>query len=256
MSRRVVVTLAAAASLIALAGCDGVVGAKMTFDDSEQVKVTEIVLTGGNADVLVTTGTAAETRIQREVRGSTDPGPSYQLAGTVLTLASDCGSGCSTSYQIEAPAGVTVRGEVRSGDVQLERVGPVDLKVTSGDVGVLQATGRVKVRATSGDLLVDGAPEAELECTSGDLSALDVAGPITARSSSGDMMLSTSEPASVTASVISGDLAVTVPAGSYRVRTDTSSGDEMVDPAIDIDPKATHLLDLRARSGDLNVMAG
>ncbi|MFC7532122.1 DUF4097 family beta strand repeat-containing protein [Actinoplanes sp. GCM10030250] len=254
MNRRVAVTLAAA-SVITLAGCDGVVGAKMTFDDTEKAKVTDIVLTGGAADVMVTTSTATETRIKREIRGSTDPGPSYELSGSILTLSTDCGRDCYISYQIEAPAGVTVRGELGSGDILLERVGPVDLKLTSGDVGVQSATGPVKVKTTSGDLLVTGAPEATLEVTSGDLTAQDIAGPITAHATSGDMLLGITEPASVTASVSSGDMEVNVPAGDYKVRTDTLSGDEFVDQGISVDPKATNSLDLRARSGDLTVMA-
>ncbi|MEV6306686.1 DUF4097 family beta strand repeat-containing protein [Actinoplanes sp. NPDC051861] len=255
MNRRVAVALAAA-SLLALAGCDGVVGAKMTFDDTEKAKVTDIVLTGGSADVMVTTGTATETRIKREVRGSTDPGPSYELSGAILTLPTDCGRDCHVTYQIEAPAGVAVRGDLSSGDVMLERVGPVDLKLTSGDIGVHGATGPVKIRATSGDLVVNGAPEVSLECTSGDLTAQEIAGPITARASSGDMLLGTSVPASVTATVSSGNLDVSVPRGSYQVRTDTSSGDESVDPEINDVPNAEHKLDLRTRSGDLNLMAG
>ena len=70
------------------------------------------------------------------------------------------------------------------------------------------------------------------------------------------MMLGTVEPASVTALVSSGDLSLTVPAGSYQVRTSTGSGDEIVDPGIDNDKQAKHILDLRTRSGDLNVMVG
>ncbi|WP_328466464.1 DUF4097 domain-containing protein [Actinoplanes sp. NBC_00393] len=252
MTRRVAVALAAA-TLLALAGCDGAVGAEMTFDDVVQSKISEIVLTGGNADVTVTTATGTETVIKRVVRGGTNAGEAHKLSGAVLTLPTDCGRDCRTRYEIKAPAGVTVRGDLHSGDVMLERVGPVDLKLTSGDVGVRDATGKVAIRATSGDLAVDGAPEVNLECTSGDLTALNVSGPITARSSSGDTHLGLAVPASVTATVTSGNLDLMVPEGSYRVRTDTGSGDETLHGVID-DPKAKHTLDLRTRSGDLTVV--
>lgn len=250
---RRVATVLAAASLLALAGCDGAVGAEMTFDDVEQSKITEIVLTGGNADVSITTGTGTETRITRVVRGGTSAGKAHQLSGSVLTLPTDCGRDCRTRFQIQAPAGVAVRGELHSGDALLERVGAVDLKLTSGDVGVRDATGTVAIRATSGDLLVDGAPQVNLECTSGELTALNVAGPITTRTSSGDTRLSLAEPASVTASVTSGNLELMVPEGGYRIRTDVGSGDETVH-GVTFDSKAKHTLDLRTRSGDLTVM--
>jgi hypothetical protein len=225
----------------------------MTFDDIAKTKITEIVLTGGNADVSITTGTGTETRITRVVRGGTSAGQAHQLSGSVLTLPTDCGRDCHTRYEIQTPTGVAVRGDLHSGDILLERVGTVDLQLTSGDVGVRDATGRVAIRTTSGDLVVDGAPEVKLECTSGDLSALNVAGPITARASSGDTRLSLTTPASVTASVNSGDLELMVPEGSYRIRTAVGSGDETVHGVTD-DPDAKNTLDLRTRSGDLTVV--
>ena len=250
--RRVAVALAAA-SLLGLAGCDGAVGAEMTFDDTEKSKITDIVLAGGSADVMITTGAGTETRIKRVVRGATDPGRSYQISGAVLTLSSECGRDCHVSYEIQAPAGVAVRGDLRSGDVGLNRVGPVDLKMTSGDVFVENATGAVAIKGTSGDITIDGAPSVNLEMTSGDVNARGVTGAVNSRTGSGDTYLELTAAASVTASVTSGDLHVVVPAGSYQVRTDTGSGDEVVERGVVVDPKAKNTLDLRTRSGDLTV---
>ncbi|WP_433828879.1 DUF4097 family beta strand repeat-containing protein [Actinoplanes sp. CA-015351] len=251
MSRRVALVLAAA-SVVALTGCDGVVGARMTFDDTEKAKVTDIVLAGGSGDVQISTGSVTETRIKRVIRGSTDPGPSYQLTGSTLTLATDCGMNCHVDYEITAPSGVAVRGDLRSGDLGISGAGIVDLKLTSGDVTVDSATGPVSIEATSGDLLVRDAPSLTVELTSGDITAERIAGPIKARATSGDMQLDISTPASVTATVQSGDLNLMVPEGAYQVRTDTGSGDATAED-IKNDPSAKNILDLRTRSGDLFV---
>ncbi|MEU8242152.1 DUF4097 family beta strand repeat-containing protein [Actinoplanes missouriensis] len=251
MSRRVALVLAAA-SMVALTGCDGVVGATMTFDDTETAKITDIVMSGASGDVVITTGSVTETRIKRVVRGSANPGPSYRLTGSTLDISTECGHRCSVSYEIVAPAGVAVRGKVTSGDMRFSGTGGVDLNLTSGDVIVENATGPVKVQATSGDLQVIGAPSLSVDFTSGNVIAERIAGPIQAKATSGDLQMDLSTPASVTASVQSGDLNLTVPEGAYQIRTDTGSGDEIVENLRN-DPRASNVIDLRTRSGDLFV---
>ncbi|KUL42473.1 DUF4097 family beta strand repeat-containing protein [Actinoplanes awajinensis] len=253
MSRTVALVLAAT-TVAALAGCDGVVGAKMTFDDIEKTKVSDIVLTGGSGDVTVTTGTVTETRIKRVVRGGNGSGPAYQLSGTTLTLPTDCGFDCSISYEIQAPAGVKVRGDQRSGRVDLTGVGAVDLTLTSGDVSIDGASAPVKIKATSGNVSVIGAPGVTMEATSGDLEAHEITGPVTAKVTSGNLDLDLAAPASVTASVTSGDLTLLVPPGKYRINQHTASGDAEID-GVTSDPDAPNVLDLRARSGNLTVSA-
>ncbi|MEU4422820.1 DUF4097 family beta strand repeat-containing protein [Actinoplanes sp. NPDC024001] len=256
MNRRVALILAAA-SVGALAGCDGVVGARMTFDDTETTKITEIVLTGGHGDVLVHgNASATETRIRRVIRGDTDPKASYQRSGGVLTLNTDCGPDCSVSYEITAPAGVAVRGELTAGDLTLAGTGPVDLELTSGDVMVERATGAVKVKATSGDVTVIGGTGVTVDTKSGDLMVDDVTGPLTARATSGDMTLRLAAPSSVTASLTSGDIDLMVPPGPYRVRTDITHGSDEQIVGIPNDPKATNVLDVRTTNGDVSITAG
>lgn len=253
MTRRVALILAAV-SLGALAGCDGAVGARMTFDDTEDTRITEIVLTGGSSDLLVNTDASATgTRIRRVVDGGTDPGSSYEMSGGVLTLKGDCGPDCGVDFEITAPAGVGVRGELRSGDVTLSGVGAVDLRLTSGTVMVERGTGPVKLRASSGDLMVIGGSEVNMETTSGNLQVREATGPVTARANSGDIDLDLSSPASVTASVNSGEVSVMVPSGAYQLKTWSGSGDEEILGVTD-DAKATNVLDLRTRSGDLSVI--
>jgi DUF4097 and DUF4098 domain-containing protein YvlB len=214
------------------------------------------VLSGGASDVTVETdATATGTRIRRVINGGTDPGPSYQVSGGVLTLNGVCGPDCRVDFVVTTPPGVAVKGELRSGDVLLSGTGAVDLRLTSGDVMVENSTGAVKVRATSGDLNVVGGSEVSLESHSGDLSVLDVSGPVTARATSGNIDLKLNKVTSVTASVSNGDVDLMVPPGDYRLRTVTGSGDQEITGIRD-DPTSKDVLDLRTSSGDLRVIAG
>ena len=250
--RTAALVLSAAVTATALAGCGGA-GVRQTFNDTEKVKVTEIVMAGGSGDVLVRTAPIAETRITRIVHRATDPGESYRLDGTVLHIDTDCGHDCSVSYQIEAPAGVAVRGELRSGDIGLDGVGATDLRLTSGDIMVRNASGAVTARSTSGDISVlHGKGGATIEATSGNVQVRNIGGPVDARVTSGDVEVQLSAPNSVTARANSGDVNVMVPAGSYRVTADTGSGDHTITGIVD-DPSAKNVINVHTGSGDARV---
>ncbi len=254
LSRRAVaVALTAAGAATVLAGCGGV-GARLTFNDTEKVKVTEIVMAGRSGDVTVRTAPIAETRITRVIHRNSDPGPTYRVEGAVLHIDTDCGRNCSVSYDIEAPAGVAVRGEVTSGDLAFDGVGATDVKLTSGDVMVRNATGAVRVKGTSGDISVlDGKAGTTIETTSGDVRALNVAGPVNAVVTSGDVEVKLTAAASVVAQTTSGDVDVMVPTGSYQISTDsTGSGDQRIIGVVH-DPKSKNVIDVRTRSGDATV---
>jgi len=253
LSRRAAaVVLTAAAAATVLAGCGGV-GARLTFNDTEKVKVSEIVVNGNSGDVAVRTASIAETRISRVINRNSDPGPSYRMEGSILHIDTDCGRNCSVSYDIEAPTGVTVRGEITSGDVTLDGVGATDLKLTSGDVMIRNAAGDVRVRGTSGDITVlDGKGATTIETTSGDVRAMNVAGPVTAKVSSGDVNVKLSAAASVAAETTSGDVNVIVPTGSYRIATGFGSDDERVVGIVN-DPESKNIIDVRTNSGDATV---
>lgn len=250
--RPAAVILVAVCAVTALAAC-GNPSARLTFRDTEKVKVTEIVVAGGAGDITVRTSAIEETRINRVVRSSTDPAESYRLDGTVLHIDTNCGSDCWASYEIEAPTGVAVRGELASGDVALIGTGAVDLALTSGNVLVRGATEPVKVRATSGDVDVyDAAKATDVQVTSGNVRAMNVTGPVTAHASSGDIEINLVTAASITAEANSGNVEVVVPRGGYRLRTEAESGDAQVAGVTD-DASSPHLLDLRTSSGDVVV---
>ncbi|BFU46379.1 DUF4097 family beta strand repeat-containing protein [Krasilnikovia sp. MM14-A1004] len=239
------------AAAAALAGCGGI-GAQLTYHDVEKVKVTEIRLTGASGDVTVRTSAIGETRITRTVRSGTDPASGYTLDGTVLTLDTNCGHDCTVSYDVEAPAGVAVRGEMRSGDVTLTGVGATDVTLNSGDIAVHDATADLTATTTSGNVTVQGGKgAATLHATSGDVQVDRAGGPVQAKSTSGDVTVELAVPASVTAEATSGDVLVRVPTATYHVRVKDRSGDARVE--IPDDPKSANVIDVRVNSGDATV---
>ena len=253
--RRVGVLALIVASTTALTGCAGVIGAKMTYEDTLPSKVTDVVLTGGAGDVVVaTTAGVTETTVHRVIRRSTNPGESYKLDGTTLTIDTSCGANCSVSYEINTAPGVKVRGKERSGDIRLEGVADTDLEVTSGDLTVSDATGPVQIKATSGDIRVLNAKGAvKIKSTSGDIEARDAGGPVDIGVTSGDVQVSLAAPNSVTAHSTSGDMTITVPAdGKYKLVTNSGSGDVHTN-GLTSDATSKNVIDVRVASGDVTV---
>ena len=245
--------LVAAVTAPVLAGCGGV-GARLTFNDTV-VAVTEIVLTGGSGDVMIRTSAIKETKITRVIHRNSDPGRTYEIKGSVLTIDTDCGDNCSVTYDIEAPAGVAVRGELRSGDIGLTEVGATNVTVTSGDIMVSKAKGDVRAKATSGDInVVDSTGKVTVLSTSGDVRALNIDGAVEARTTSGDVDVQLTKVNSVTAKATSGDVNVIVPDGKYQIRTATASGDAQIVGVVN-DPAAKSVIDMSAASGDATLSA-
>lgn len=251
--RRAGVLALIAATATTLSGCAGVIGAKMTYDDTEKAKITDIALSGGSGDIQISTAAVDQTTIRRVIRGTTNPGASYQLSGSTLNLDTSCGINCSVSYEIQTPPGVKVHGRLASGDLRLAGTADTDVQVSSGNVVVADATGPVKVRATSGDIQVlrsHGTVSAV--ATSGDIEAIDPAGAVDVQATSGDIQVHLAVPNSVTAYATSGDVAVTVPRGSYNIISRRSSGDTRLN-GLTSDPSAKNVLDVKADSGDINI---
>jgi hypothetical protein len=242
--------------VLALTGCFATPQAQLDFSDTEQARITEIKVTGGSGDVAIRTAARTDTAINRVVRyRGGEPGRTYRIEGSVLTVETRCGGDCGVTYDIEAPAGVKVTGALQSGDIRLTGVGAVDVQVTSGDVTVDNATGPVTVRTTSGDVVasaVTGA--ATLTATSGDIEARALSGPATARTTSGTIDLHLVKAAAVQARANNGDVQVTVPPGRYQVRVDTDNGDQNVTVANDA--AAPTLLDVATDNGDVTVREG
>ncbi len=198
-----------------------------------------------NADVEIRSGDVREIQVQRN--GGSDglfsSGPEESYENGELELRASCGpisfGQCDANYVVVVPRDLRVRIEASSGDLRAENVtGPVDLKSTSGDVTVESASGDVVIESSSGDI------------TAEDLRS----GTVRAHASSGDIELSfATAPTTVTAETSSGDVGVTVPddTETYRVDTDTSSGDTEID--IRKDQSSTRTIKAETSSGDVTV---
>ncbi|MDG4789241.1 DUF4097 family beta strand repeat-containing protein [Micromonospora sp. WMMD1102] len=245
----------ALAALIALAGCDGLAEQRLTYDRTEDVKITEIEVLPGSGNVVVRTGAVQNVRIERVVqyRGPQPDDSTYRIEGTKLILDTDCGKHCGVSYDILAPAGVALRGENGSGDVNLTALTEVDIKVGSGDITVTDVDGPVRVETGSGDIRLTRLPgTVSARAGSGSVEGRSLgAGKVDAQTGSGDISLTLAAPGPVQANASSGSIDLTVPAGGYQVRTHADSGN--TDVKVPNDPAAKAVLDLQTGSGDITV---
>ncbi|RIV35650.1 DUF4097 family beta strand repeat-containing protein [Micromonospora radicis] len=253
--RRTGVALAAAAALIVLAGCDNLSFSRLDYDTTEQVRITSVRLLPGSGDVVIRADSRPDqVRIKRVVRYQGDqPGTTYEIKGTELVLDTSCGPRCSVSYEVITGEGVRVQGETRSGNVDLSRVGQVEITVGSGDVRVAGAAGPVRVESGSGNIEVyDVAATLMLRANSGDIDATRLGGEVDAQARSGNVTIELDRPASARAHASSGHVELRVPDGPYQIRSQAGSGD--VDVSVPNDPAAALVLDVRTGSGDITVI--
>jgi hypothetical protein len=249
----VTVTAASLAALVGLTGCGQLSERRLDFARTEEVKITEIVVEPGSGEVVVRTAPVSNVQVKRVVRYRGDePGATYRIEGTTLIVDTDCGRRCSVSYDISAPEGVAVRGSNGSGDMTLTGVSRADVSVGSGSILVTGATGTVRAQTGSGDVTVtDAAGAVSMRTGSGTVVGRGLGGDVTAQTGSGDITLALSTPHSVWAQASSGSVDLSVPAGSYRVKSDTGSGDR--DIGVSDDPSSPIVLELRTGSGDISV---
>ncbi|MDT0532019.1 DUF4097 family beta strand repeat-containing protein [Micromonospora sp. DSM 115977] len=269
---RTAAALAAAATLIVSAGCDNLSFRRLDYDNTEAVRINSIRVLPGAGDVTVRAiGAQDEVRIKRVVRyQGGQPDTTYEVKGGELVLDTDCGSRCSISYEVTAPDGVSVKGETGSGDVDLSRVGPVEMRLGSGNIRVTASSGPVRAETGSGNIQVAGAggpvraqtgsgnvevdevaAAVTLRTSSGDITGHRLGGGVDAETGSGDIAVDLTTPASARVHASSGSVDLVVPTGRYRVRSNTDGGDAEL--GVTDDPSATLVLDLSTGSGDITV---
>jgi hypothetical protein len=209
----------------------------------------------GSGDVAVTVNTTAhETDVKRTVHyGGTAPAQTAHFNGSTLVLDMGCGNDCSVSYQVTLPATAAVDGSTSSGDITVSDVSSVDVGTNSGNIVANRVSGPLKASASSGNVTVTTVSgTVDIEATSGDIVARELSGPTnTLGTNSGNITATLSTESDLTARATSGDIDVTVPAATYHVITEVSSGDVHVNVATD--PNAPHTLDLHASSGNITV---
>jgi putative adhesin len=189
-------------------------------DTDRQVgtRIGSVLLATQSGDVEIRTGDVSTTTVHQRLRYTgSRPGDAFKISGGQLVLAG-CGHDCTVDYELIVPRGTTVSGNAGSGDVAIEGAGATEVTSRSGEVRVLGGVGPVKVRANSGEVSIRLASPQNVQVDAG-----------------------------------SGDVSVVVPAGHYRVRAETGSGDQRITLATD--PNGPYQLDLRTRSGDVTVNA-
>lgn len=254
MDPRKLLAVVGAVAVAGLVGCDDVARTRLDYSNTEKVAIKEIVIEPGAGNVTVTTSDTQQVDIRRVVHyNGAEPDTAYKINGTVLQLAIECGQFCRVDYEIVAPKGVAIRGELGSGDLSLTGVSTVDLRTGSGNVEITEASGAVKVQAGSGDMTItDVGGNLDTRTGSGNIDASGLSGALNAaRTGSGDVSLSLTKSGAVRTHTGSGNVDVAVPAGSYRVDARTGSGEKVLGVASS--PTGTYLLDVETGSGDITL---
>ena len=215
-----------------------------TSKDAYPVQGTVLAIDSGSADLELRSGDVREITVDRKfsrnVFGS-DPGEQYEN-GKLEIRDTGCGFlsfGCDTDYVVTVPKDLKVTIESSSGDLKVSDLpGGATLKTTSGNIEASKIGGALTMNSSSGNL------------EASDLTASSV----TTESSSGNLELTfRTAPTSVQAETSSGDVTVVLPTGSetYKVDTDTSSGDESAE--VKIDPASTRTITAKTSSGDVSI---
>ena len=245
----------AGVALIALLlGCAPGAGPVRTQEQRGQIDAAVVRLDLGSSAVTVRSGAVGRIDLLARIRHSVrEPEQSWRSDGDALVLHG-CGRDCSVDYELVVPSGTSVEGMDGSGEVTLTGVAEVDVETGSGAVEVRDVSGLVTVTTGSGSVLLERLGDRGMvNSSSGSITGRELSGPMDATTTSGDLTLDLARQQNVRAQTSSGDVALTVPAGSYRVdsRPEGGSGESRID--VVNDPDAQYALDLSTSSGTISV---
>ncbi len=232
--------------LLALTAC------VLTVDTVDKTIEADGPLTG--ADLHVSSGTVtvdgdaeatgAIAEMSARFSGS-EPSLSHDVdADGVFSVESICQPElaiCEITADVTLPEAISLKVLVDSGDLDVRAMtGALDLETGSGDVDLDTPLGDTLLATGSGNITVKRATAATLEASTG----------------SGEITVGfTVAPTKVKIGTGSGDVELSVPAGSYALSTDVGSGEVHVDDGIVIDASSPNVLDLSTGSGDIRVQA-
>jgi DUF4097 and DUF4098 domain-containing protein YvlB len=212
--------------------------------ESYPVQGDTLLVKGGSAEIEIRPGDGSQVKVERQFERNVfghEPKEKYN-EGKLELKDSGCGFlsfGCKTSYVLTVPKDVKLTVESSSGDVTLSGMPDgATLKTSSGDIELHDTGGPLWLESSSGDLQADGLTATE----------------VTTKSSSGSVDLNFAvAPTAVNAEASSGDVSIQIPAGSesYKVETDTSSGDQTTE--VKTDPTSTRTIKADTSSGDVTV---
>lgn len=275
--RIALLAVAAVATTMSLSSCVRLAQESSSDDYTVTDRITSVQIDNGGGDVKIrSVEGATATTIKRTLRysqvASKVGGPTHQVSGAALVL-NGCGTGCEAFYEVAVPLKeTTVKGEIGSGDLDVQNLASVDMILGSGNATLHGIAGAVRVdngsgdtngddirgdvtgKVGSGNLAVTGVTgSVTVVNSSGNIKAEKVDGDVSAEAKSGNVVVELAKPHNVKANAKSGDVTVTVPNVAYRVVVASGSGDKKVD--VKNDPASQFELNLSASSGDVTLKA-
>lgn len=211
-----------------LSACDwDFAGEKFTDEETLSQPVGEVRFDNDSGNVKIVVGDTFEVRRTVGYRDE-KPGRTYRRDGDALVLEKCTLRDCWVDYEVTVPEGVKVNGHVDSGSVEVVGATSANVAAESGDVTVQDVAGEVNATTQSGNVTLSG-----------------IGGAVVAGAQSGDVSVAMTSAQKVAASTESGDVEVTVPEGSYRVRIDAENqtnevGDDGTGPSIDLRTESGH----------------
>jgi DUF4097 and DUF4098 domain-containing protein YvlB len=208
----------------------------------------EIVVLSDSGDIELLRGDGRAARV-RETRRYLFATPTFarERHRGVLTVEAKCDAPvltCQNDLRLNVPRGVAVNVKTRSGDV---------------DARGIEAR-RARVESNSGDLRIALTGLQRLVRVHTDSGDVDVrtggARAVEARTDSGDVVVAAGgAPRDIVAVTDSGDVRVVAPAGAWRVRAESDSGD-VTTKRISRNDRAGRSIDARSDSGDVTLQGG
>jgi DUF4097 and DUF4098 domain-containing protein YvlB len=185
-----------------------------TFPESGPLRL-DLSLPAGEIELEAVPG--GETVVELElVRGSEAAVEEarVELRGDELVVKVDH-SNAEVRLRLEVPEGSALQAKTASGDVRARgRLGDAGVKSASGDVK-LDAVGSLEVKLASGDLEVGRVTgDARVDSASGDVELGEAGGGVTVRTASGDQEVRSVAEGKVELASASGDIRVGIKQGS------------------------------------------
>ncbi|WP_163509164.1 DUF4097 family beta strand repeat-containing protein [Fodinicola acaciae] len=184
---------------------------------TSQVRTVRLDNKAGDVTVRGASG-VRQVSVERVVHfvGSKPGLPSLRVNNGILQLDGCPAPRCDIDYVVTVPTGTTVEGKLTAGDITLSTLA------------------KVSVESTFGDINADG-----------------ISGDVRVQSQNGTVNVALAKPANVQATLVNGDVTVSVPAGRYRVDAQTTRGDRNV--SLSNDSAAAYHVDVRTTNGDVTV---
>jgi hypothetical protein len=207
--------------------------------------VTKIRVSAEAGRITMVGTDAAEISVTRHIyRAAGEPTETVNRDGNELRIETRCPHGGSDGCRIDY-------------EFQIPRATPVELSTASGNVGITGLIGAQTAISATGNVEVSGARgPVTAKSVSGQILFRDHGAPTTVVSSTtGSVQLqAVTRPDLIQVDSTSGNIAVTVPGGSYRVETSTMTGRKNV--SVPSDAGASSVIKMKSVTGNVQVATG